>query len=331
MNARVYIRDLVVSYASNDGPIRALDGVSLEIGIGETIGIVGESGSGKSTLGMAVGRLLAPNASFDEGEIRVEGRSVLECSDAELRALRRERLGFVFQNPMSALDPTMRIGRQMALALGVETGSAAIGVLLQRAGLDRPGRVSASFPHELSGGMAQRVVIALAIARSPALVIADEPTASLDASIKAVILDLLMALGHDTGASLVVMSHDLRMVARRCARILVMYGGRIVESGASRAVFAAPRHPYTQALVRAAAGNEGYGGRLEPIAGVPPIVRGRSPNCAFASRCAFTQSICHTERPDDVAVDARLVACHFALGGLTPSASLVRPGRSVLP
>ncbi len=331
MNARVDIRDLVVSYASNDGSIRAIDGVSLEIGAGETIGIVGESGSGKSTLGMAIGRLLAPNASFDGGEIRVEGRSVLECSDAELRALRRERLGFVFQNPMSALDPTMRIGRQMALALDVETGSAAIEALLRRAGLDQPGRVAVSFPHELSGGMAQRVVIALAIARKPALVIADEPTASLDASIKGVILDLLMALGHDTGASLVVMSHDLRMVARRCARILVMYGGRIVESGASRAVFAAPRHPYTQALVRAAAGNEGHGGRLEPIAGVPPILRGRSADCAFASRCAFAQAICRTERPADVAVDGRLVACHFALDGLTPSASPVRPGMSVLP
>ena len=331
MNARVDIRNLAVSYASDDGSIRAIDGVSLAIGDGETVGIVGESGSGKSTLGMAIGRLLAPNASFDAGEILVEGRAVLECSDAELRALRRERLGFVFQNPMSALDPTMRIGRQMALALNVDGVSAAIEALLRRAGLDQPARVAASFPHELSGGMAQRVVIALAIARKPALVIADEPTASLDASIKGVILDLLMALGHDTGASLIVMSHDLRMVARRCARIVVMYGGRIVESGASRAVFTAPRHPYTQALVRAAAGNEGHGGRLEPIAGVPPVLRGRSTDCAFASRCAFAQAICRTERPADIAVDGRLVACHFALGGLTPSTPPVRPGLSVLP
>jgi len=316
MSARVEVRDLAVSYASNDGAIHAIDGVSLSIGAGETIGIVGESGSGKSTLGMAIGRLLAPNASFDGGDILVEGRSALRCSGPALRALRRDRLGFVFQNPMSALDPTMRVGRQVALALGVDRGSVAIDTLLRRAGLDDPGTAAASFPHELSGGMAQRVVIALAIARNPAVVIADEPTASLDASIKGVILDLLMALVRDTGASLVIMSHDLRMVARRCARILVMYGGRVVETGDSREVFSAPRHPYTQALVRAAAGNEGPGGRLEPIPGVPPVLHRRSADCAFASRCVHAQPICRRERPADVAVEGRVVACHFALGGL---------------
>jgi len=236
-----------------------------------------------------------------------------------LRALRRERLGFVFQNPMSALDPTMRIGRQIALALDVATDAASIPALLRRAGLDDPAAVAASFPHELSGGMAQRVVIALALARDPAIVIADEPTASLDASIQGVILDLLMALGRETGASVVIMSHDLRMVARRCARILVMYGGRIVESGPSAAVFAAPRHPYTQALVRAAAGNEGPGGRLEPIPGVPPVLHRRSADCAFAARCRYVQAVCRAERPAEVAVEGRRVACHFARGGLVAS------------
>ena len=233
MSARVDIRDLVVEYAAEGGAIRALDGVSLEIEAGEAIGIVGESGSGKSTLGMAIGRVLAANAAFAGGDIRVDGRSVSQCSASELRALRRDRLGFVFQNPMSALDPTMRIGRQVALTLGPAAGADAGFDLLRRAGLDDPASVAASFPHELSGGMAQRVVIALAIARAPGVIIADEPTASLDASIQGVILDLLTGLAKDSGASVVIMSHDLRMVARRCARIAVMYAGRIVEAGPS--------------------------------------------------------------------------------------------------
>jgi peptide/nickel transport system ATP-binding protein len=324
MNARVEIRDLTVSYASRDGAICALDGVSLAIAADETIGIVGESGSGKSTLGMAIGRLLAPNASFDGGDVLVEGRSMLRCTNTELRAVRRDRLGFVFQNPMSALDPTMRVGRQIAYALDLAPRSPRIDELLLKARLDDPRSVAASFPHELSGGMAQRVVIALAIARNPAVVIADEPTASLDASIKGAILELLMTLGRDTGASLVIMSHDLRMVARRCGRIFVMYGGRVVESGDSREVFAAPRHPYTQALVRAAAGNEGPGGQLEPIAGVPPVLHHRSADCAFATRCRHAQPICRSQRPPEIDLGSRVVTCHFAAAGLPVAAEALQ-------
>ena len=255
MTPVVDIRDLVVSYATDDGVTRAVDGVCLSIARGESVGIVGESGSGKSTLGMAIGRLLAPNATLEAGDIVFDGRSVGRCDAAELRALRRHSLGFVFQNPMSALDPTMRIGRQVALAIGGEPEAAAICALLERVGLDDAPSVARRFPHELSGGMAQRVVIGLAIARRPALLIADEPTASLDASIQGLILDLLLALCRDTGTSLVILSHDLRMVARRCRRVAVMYGGRVVEAGDSREVFAAPAHPYTRALIRAAAGN----------------------------------------------------------------------------
>jgi oligopeptide/dipeptide ABC transporter ATP-binding protein len=314
MGARVQVHGLVVSYASNDGPVVALDGVDLAIEAGETVGIVGESGSGKSTLGLALGRLLAPNASFDRGEIFVDGRSVLACSKSELRALRRDQLGFVFQNPMSALDPTMRIGRQVALTLDVAPASAAVPELLRRVGLADPHGVAASFPHELSGGMAQRVVIGLGIARRPRVLIADEPTASLDASIQGMILDLLLALGRETGAAVVVMTHDLRMAARRCARILVMYGGRVVEAGASGDVFGAPRHPYSQALVRAAAGNEGPDGRLEPIPGLPPLLRHTAGHCAFAPRCRHAQDVCRAERPVAVEIEGRVVACHFARG-----------------
>ena len=319
MTARVQVDDLRISYGSRDGSVCAVDGVSLTVAAGQSLGIVGESGSGKTTVGMAVGKLLPANARFDGGDILVEGQSVLGSSPGQLRALRRDKLGFVFQNPMTALDPTLRVGRQVGLLLGEKHASDAVHELLGRARLDNPEQVATKFPHELSGGMAQRVVIALAIARKPSVVIADEPTASLDASVKGAILELLMALGGGTGASLIIMSHDLRSVARRCDRMAVMYGGRIVESGASSDVFERPCHPYTQALIHAQAGNEEPGGRLHTIPGVPPLLRHPATSCAFAPRCAYAQDLCRTERPHERPLGDRTVACHFATEqGLQP-------------
>jgi len=312
MSARIQVDDLRIFYGSGDGSVCAVDGVSVTVGAGESLGIVGESGSGKTTVGMALGKLLPPNARFDSGDIAIEGKSVLRSTTEELRALRREQLGFVFQNPMTALDPTMRVGRQAGLLLGVKQDSDAVHQLLRRARLDNPEQVATKFPHELSGGMAQRVVIALAIARHPSVVIADEPTASLDASIKGAILELLMTLGSETGASLVIMTHDLRSVARRCDRMAVMYGGRIVETGSSADIFDRPCHPYTQALIHSQAGNEKPGERLQTIPGVPPLLRD-SPNfCAFAPRCPYAQEICRTQRPAEIPLSDRRVACHFA-------------------
>lgn len=319
MSARIQVDDLRISYGSGDGRVCAVDGVGLTVAAGQSLGIVGESGSGKTTVGMAVGKLLPPNARFDGGDILVDGQSVLASSPAQLRALRRDKLGFVFQNPMTALDPTMRVGRQVGLLLGEKPGSDAVHELLGLARLDNPRQVATKFPHELSGGMAQRVVIALAIARKPSVVIADEPTASLDASIKGAILELLMTLGSDTGASLIVMSHDLRSVARRCDRMAVMYGGRIVESGSSNDVFETPCHPYTQALIHAQAGNEAPGERLHTIAGVPPLLRHPATSCAFAPRCTYAQDVCRNERPHERQLGGRRIACHFATDqGLRP-------------
>jgi oligopeptide/dipeptide ABC transporter ATP-binding protein len=313
MSRVAQVEDLVVSYAMDGASVRALDGAALRIAPGERVGLVGESGSGKSTLGMALGRLLAANARYEQGRIEVAGQPVLHAQPAALRRLRGQHLGFVFQNPMSALDPTLRIGRQMTLALGPAVGTTkGVETWLSRVGLTEPERVAASYPHELSGGMAQRVVIAMAMARRPVLLIADEPTASLDASIQGLILDLLDTLLRETGAALLLMSHDLRMVARRCDRVLVMYGGRVIESGSSRAVFEHPRHPYTQALIRAAAGNEGPGGTLQPIPGVPPVLCAAAGNCCYAPRCAQAQPRCRNERPLERELDGRIVACHYA-------------------
>jgi oligopeptide/dipeptide ABC transporter ATP-binding protein len=316
-SALVEIDDLVIAYDTPAGPIRGLDGARLAIGQGETLAIVGESGSGKTTLGMAAGRLLPPEARAESGRITVDGVDVVGAGNEELRALRRDRLGFIFQNPMSALDPTMRIGRQVARAIGGNPAADTIADLLRRAELDDPDRVVGAFPHELSGGMAQRVVIAMAIARKPKLIVADEPTASLDASIREKVMVTLGKLRGETGASLVILSHDLRLIARHADRVAVMYGGRVVEVGESATVLEQPAHPYTRALIAAAAGNEKPGQRLEPILGTPPVLIARCEACAYEPRCTFAEPVCATTRPEERDVAGCGVVCHFAESVLT--------------
>ena len=309
MTALVEARALTVAYEARGHRALALDGAELAVERDESLALVGESGSGKTTLGMAIGRLLPQEARREGGDLIVEGRSVFDLSPRDVRALRRDKLGFVFQNPMAALDPTMRVGKQVALALG---GRGAVTELLARVELPDPGRVARCFPHQLSGGMAQRVVIAMAIARTPAVVIADEPTASLDASVRHRVMDTLGRLRAETRASLVILSHDLRLVARHAGRVAVMYGGRPVETGPVSDVLGRPAHPYTSALLRAEAGAERSGDRLEPIPGSPSALSQRAAFCAFAPRCGLRQPICTEVRPDPRAVEGRRVACHFA-------------------
>jgi peptide/nickel transport system ATP-binding protein len=312
MSKLVEFEDLVIAYDTPRGRVRAVDGAQLHVSRGETLAIVGESGSGKTTLGMAVGKLLPGAASRESGHLIVDGFSVFDVGDEELRALRRDRLGFVFQNPMTALDPTMRIGRQVARAMGGRPSANAVAKLLSRAELQDPERVMQSFPHHLSGGMAQRAVIAMAIARVPKLLIADEPTASLDVSIRDRVMTTLGRLRDETGASLMILSHDVRMLARHADRIAVMYGGRIVEVGPTALILAKPAHPYTRALMSAAAGNERQGGRLEPIPGFPPILTGPCNKCAYEPRCTFRQDVCAEVRPETRLIDGRSVVCHVA-------------------
>lgn len=301
--------DLAVAYP---GGVRALDGADIHVAAGETVALVGESGSGKTTLGMAAGRLLPRGAERIFGALTVGAVDVFSASDDDIRALRRDKLGFIFQNPMDALDPTMRIGGQLAEAMGRQSLEAERAALLARARLDEPERILRAYPHELSGGMAQRVVIAMAIARSPRLLIADEPTASLDASIREKVMDTLKALSSEAGAALLLMSHDLRIAARHADRLAVMYGGRVVEAGPTPLVFSRPAHPYTAALLGAAAGREGPGERLRPIAGAPPTLRGGSQGCAFAPRCALAAPECRSSRPGPQNVAGRTVVCFRA-------------------
>jgi peptide/nickel transport system ATP-binding protein len=302
--------DLVVEYASPGGVAqRALDGASLVVRAGEVLGIVGESGSGKSTLGLSIGRLLADNARRAQGDLRIAGRSLFDMDDAALRRVRRDVLGFVFQNPMVALDPTMRVGRAVARPAG---HAAPVRDLLERVGLGDIERVERSFPHQLSGGMAQRVVIAMAIARGPRLLVADEPTASLDATLREQIFALLVSLRDTTGAGVVLLSHELRSVARHCDSVAVMYAGRVVEHGPVGAVFGRPAHPYTRALLAVAPGHERQGQVLAPIPGAPPRLDGAAAGCAFAARCGQAVAECRQRRPRPHVLEDRTVACHRA-------------------
>jgi len=304
-------RDLVVEYATRRGPVRALDEASLTVDAGEVVGVVGESGSGKSTIGSALARLLPGNARISGGDVRVGGRSLLDLDDDALRVLRRDALGFVFQDPIGTLDPTARIGRQLAWVLGGKPAERELIPHLERVRLPDPERTLRAFPHQLSGGMAQRVSIALALARAPQAVIADEPTASLDASVRAEILELLVSLTRDAGTALMVMSHDLRAVRRFCTRVAVVYGGRVVETAPAQELFDHPLHPYTRALLDAAPGAEAPGERLRPIAGIPPVLHGPFGGCAFVGRCAHAVEACGVERPT-VHTSDHDVLCHLA-------------------
>jgi peptide/nickel transport system ATP-binding protein len=309
---QVAFKNLTIEFHTAAGVVRALDGADLAFESRVTIGIVGESGSGKTTLGMAIGRLLPGSAERVSGDLLLDGQAVFGLTLDEVRRLRRHRLGFVFQNPMSVLDPTMRIHRQLSDAAGGSAAGKTIDERLREVGLPDTKRVARSYPHELSGGMAQRVVIAMAIARAPALLIADEPTSALDATIRAEVLGLLTGLKDRFDTGVVLLSHELLVVAAHCDEVAVMYAGRVVEHGPARVVFERARHPYTIALMQAAPGRERPGQRIQPIGGLPPLLREASVGCAFAPRCAFADERCRTQRPEPRSFDDRTILCHRA-------------------
>lgn len=304
------VRSLSIDYVGRNGTVRSLDGADLVVQPGEIVGVVGESGSGKSTLAAAIGRILPTSAERSGGDVTIFGRSVFGLDDRSIRELRRKEIGFVFQNPISTLDPTKRIGKQMRGALA-GTG-ADIGDMLRSVGLADPKRVLSAYPHQLSGGMAQRVAIAIAMARKPRLLVADEPTASLDRTVQATIMELLVQMSRADNTALVIFTHDLRAVAQYCDRVVVMYGGRPVEDASCSQIFDSPLHPYSQGLLAAAVGVEDQGDQLKPIPGAPPVLHGTSIGCSFAPRCTFADDTCRQERPEMRDVAAQMVACHHA-------------------
>jgi peptide/nickel transport system ATP-binding protein len=312
------VRDLVVSFRTDEGEIRAVDGVSFDVADGRTLGVVGESGCGKSVTALSVMRLLpTPPGSFDRGRIFFDGVDVLSLDDRAMRRLRGNSISMVFQEPMSSLNPVYTVGEQIGEALRVhrrlgrkEARAQAI-EWMRKVGIPAPEERVDAYPHQLSGGMRQRVVIAMALACRPRLLIADEPTTALDVTVQAQILELLKSLQADLGMSIVIITHDLGVVAEFADEIVVMYAGTVVERGSAKALFASPLHPYTQGLLRSL---PGYGEnrkrpRLPTIPGQVPDLRSLPTGCRFRNRCPRAIDTCAEIAPPLTRHGDREVAC----------------------
>jgi len=313
-DALLSIRDLCVDYVTADGPVRAVDRVSLELRAGETVGIAGESGSGKSTLAQALIRVLPPPAVVTHGQVWFEGRDLLDLDDAALRRVRWNRISMVFQSAMDALNPVTRVGEQIADTLrahGVTGDARARAVeLFGRVGLDAH-HVDA-YAHQLSGGMRQRVGIAMALALEPALVILDEPTTALDVIVERDILAGLRELQRAQGFSVLFITHDLGRMLQVADRVAVFYAGQLVEVGPAVRLRESPRHPYTQGLLRAFPSLHGETGEAASIPGAPPSLRHPPAGCRFHPRCPHAMERCRTEEPRLVELaDGQRAACHL--------------------
>ena len=326
------VQNLQVAFDGADGPLTVVDGVSFDVGPGEILGIVGESGSGKSVTSLAIMRLLAsPPGRVTRGSVEFEGRDVFEFSFEEMRELRGNHLSMVFQDPMSSLDPSFTIGHQLVEAIRLHqavrrsAAKARAVELLDLVGIPDAASRMNEYPHRLSGGMRQRVMIAMALVNDPKFLIADEPTTALDVTIQAQILHLLKRLQRDLGMSMMFITHDLGVVADICDRVVVMYAGQVVEEATVQELFAAPRHPYTRALLGAIPRAHDATERLVTIPGDVPVP-GRWPTgCRFAPRCPFRVSACDAAPPPLVPIDSgRLTRCirHEEIGADRPPAGV---------
>jgi len=310
------IRGLDVEFRTVAGPVHAVNGIDLDVQAGEIVGLVGESGSGKSVTSRAVMGLLPPRTSSIRGSIRLGGDELVGLPEGAYRRVRGERVAMIFQDPMTALDPLYRAGEQVAEALrfhfGLGRGAARARVreLFGQVGLDA-GAVIDSYPYQLSGGMRQRVLIAMALACEPELLIADEPTTALDVTIQAQILDLLGELVRQRGMALLLITHDLGVISALCERAVVLYSGRVAETGPVSILFREPRHPYTAGLAASIPIIASRRQRLPQIPGTPPDPVNVPSACAFAPRCPIAIDVCRTVRPPLVAVGPdHTAACH---------------------
>jgi peptide/nickel transport system ATP-binding protein len=332
--ALLEVENLHVKLQTHRGPAYAVRDVSFTLERGETLGLVGESGCGKSITAMALMGLLPENAEVT-GSIRFEGEELTTRSDREMGRIRGDRIGMIFQEPMTALNPVHTIGRQVAEPLRLHRGLSAsdarkqVIALLDRVGIPDAARRIDAYPHQFSGGQRQRITIAMALACGPQLLIADEPTTALDVTIQRQILELISDLVAERGMALILISHDLGVIAQNVARMLVMYGGSVVESGPTESVFANRMHPYTLGLFDARPGlKSARGRRLATIAGTVPELVDLPPGCPFAGRCSFTIPDCHVVPPPPIEAEPghavrciRLDAVAAAKQALTPSLS----------
>ncbi len=320
--ALLEIDALTVTFRSGGADLHAVQGLNLSIDRGEVLAIVGESGCGKSVTAMSVLRLLPEQTTRFTGAIRFDGQDLLATSEADMGAIRGKKISMVFQEPMTSLNPVLTVGRQIIETLrrherlSKSEAEARALEMLKLVGIPAPERRLKEYPHQLSGGMRQRVMIAVALACDPQLLIADEPTTALDVTIQAQILDLLRDLNRRLGTAILFITHDLGVVAEIADRVAVMYAGRKVEEAPVRAIFATPRHPYTAGLLAAmprlgASLDEGASERLTEIPGQVPSIRTPITGCPFHDRCAHATEICRTTRPElRAAGEGHVVACH---------------------
>ncbi len=320
------VKNLVTEFNTENGWVQALRGVSFHINAGETVGLVGESGCGKSVTARSVMRLIPdPPGKIASGEVLFEGKDLLKLSDSKMRTIRGNDISMIFQDPMTSLNPVLRIGYQLEEALklhqkelSAEKRRNVALEMMQKVRIPSPEQRLREYPHQLSGGMRQRVMIAMALACRPRLLLADEPTTALDVTVQAQILDLMKELREDIGTAIMLITHDLGVVAEVCDRVLVMYLGQVVEAGSVQEVFSNPQHPYTLSLMKSIPKIRGHrepGKRLDTIRGIVPSLSQIPKGCSFAARCDFAQDKCLEERPElSFSSELRGQRCFFPQG-----------------
>ncbi|MDF2716878.1 MAG: peptide transporter ATP-binding protein [Paenibacillus sp.] len=323
MDALLEVQGLQTEFVTRSGVVRAVDGVDLILHKGETLGVVGESGCGKSVTSMSIMGLLPKGVSrVAGGDIRFKGKSMLSLSASELRKIRGNQISMIFQEPMTSLNPVFKIGSQISEAIRFhmklgkrEAWSKAV-EMLTKVGIPRPEQIATEYPHQLSGGMRQRVMIAMAMACNPEVLIADEPTTALDVTIQAQILDLIRELQADRGTAVMLITHDLGVVAETCQRVVVMYAGQVVEETDVKTLFRNPLHPYTKGLLASLPQLAGQQHRLEPIPGSVPNPADMPKGCRFAPRCPYRAEACENDQPNLIEVVAgHKCRCLLVQGG----------------
>ncbi len=310
------VKNLTTSFVTDSGEVHAVNGVSFNLDRGRVLGIVGESGSGKSVTAYSIMRILSDNGRVESGQVLFEGKDILQTPESEMRQFRGERISIIFQDPMTSLNPVFTVGSQLSEAIRLHTdrtraqARARALELLRLVGVNEPDKRLRQYPHQLSGGMRQRVMIAMALACEPDILIADEPTTALDVTIQAQILELMRSLQKQLGMAIIMITHDLGVIAEMCDEIIVMYAGSICERGTAEEIFYNPRHAYTKGLLRSIPRMTDVHEKLVPIAGSPVDLLNLPEGCAFASRCDHAMRICLSELPQELPInDDHLASC----------------------